>query len=255
MIDYYLNANAKNVSLQIKDANGNTIRTYSNADTMYKIPDVNIPHYWIRPQQILSAEKGSHRFLWDMRYTSLNIPPSYPISATYQNTAPNETSPFIMPGTYTAMLTADGKTYQQSFTIKMDPRIKTPGGDIQRQHDLSVMVYNDRLQIMNAVKEINDVRRKIKERLPDAKGTAITDLNMCDTLAASFIINQQGSAQQSFGSLNGSLTSVFNVLQESDMPPTSQAIAAANNVDKAFKTLWQRWVEVRNKIKDCLGEK
>jgi hypothetical protein len=117
------------------------------------------------------------------------------------------------------------------------------------------MVYNDRLQIMNAVKEINDVRRKIKERLPDAKGTAITDLNMCDTLAASFIINQQGSAQQSFGSLNGSLTSVFNVLQESDMPPTSQAIAAANNVDKAFKTLWQRWVEVRNKIKDCLGEK
>ena len=44
-----------------------------------------------------------------MKYTPLNVPPSYPIGATYMNTAPNETSPWVMPGTYTVRLIVDGK--------------------------------------------------------------------------------------------------------------------------------------------------
>ena len=255
IIDYYLNGNAKNVSLEIQDAKGNTIRKYSNTDTMYKIPDVNIPLYWIRPQQILSSEKGSHRFLWDMRYTPLNVPPSYPISAVYKNTAPSKTSPWVMPGTYIAKLTAEGKAYTQSFTVKMDPRVKTSVKDLQQQHDISLIVYRDRLQILNALNEVRDLRRKIKEKLPDATGAAITDLNLCDAQAAALEASPQGSKQQSFGSLNNSLASVFNILQESDMPATSQTIAVAKQAEQSFKTLWAQWLEVRKKIKACLGEK
>ncbi len=255
IIDYYLNGNAKNVSLEIQDAKGNIVRKYSNTDTMYKIPDVNIPLYWIRPQQILSSEKGSHRFLWDMRYTPLNVPPSYPISATFKNTAPNETSPWVMSGTYIAKLTAEGKTYIQSFTVKMDPRVKTSVKDLQQQHDISLIVYRDRLQILNALNEVRDLRRKIKEKLPDATGAAITDLNLCDAQAAALEASPQGSKQQSFGRLNNSLASVFNILQESDMPATSQTIAVAKQAEQSFKTLWAQWLEVRKKIKACLGEK
>jgi photosystem II stability/assembly factor-like uncharacterized protein len=255
IIDYYLNGNAKNVSLEIQDAKGNIVRKYSNTDTMYKIPDVNIPLYWIRPQQILSSEKGSHRFLWDMRYTPLNVPPSYPISAVYKNTAPSETSPWVMPGTYIAKLTAEGKTYTQSFTVKMDPRVKTSVKDLQQQHDISLIVYRDRLQILNALNEVRDLRRKIKEKLPDATGAAITDLNLCDAQAAALEASPQVSKQQSFGSLNNSLASVFNILQESDMPATSQTIAVAKQAEQSFKTLWAQWLEVRKKIKACLGEK
>ncbi len=255
IIDYYLNTNAKNIALEIQDAKGNPIRKYSNADTMYKIPDVNIPLYWIRPQQILSSEKGSHRFLWDMRYTPLNVPPSYPISAVYKNTAPSKTSPWVMPGTYIAKLTADGKTYTQSFTVKMDPRVKTSVKDLQQQHDISLIVYRDRLQILNALNEVRDLRRKIKEKLPDATGAAITDLNLCDAQAAALEASPQVSKQQSFGRLNNSLASVFNILQESDMPATSQTIAVAKQAEQSFKTLWAQWLEVRKKIKACLGEK
>ncbi len=255
IIDYYLNGNAKNVSLEIQDAKGNIVRKYSNTDTMYKIPDVNIPLYWIRPQQILSSEKGSHRFLWDMRYTPLNVPPSYPISAVYKNTAPSETSPWVMPGTYIAKLTAEGKSYTQSFTVKMDPRVKTSVKDLQQQHDISLIVYRDRLQILNALNEVRDLRRKIKEKLPDATGAAITDLNLCDAQAAALEASPQVSKQQSFGRLNNSLASVFNILQESDMPATSQTIAVAKQAEQSFKTLWAQWLEVRKKIKACLGEK
>ncbi len=255
IIDYYLNASAQNVTMEILDMKGNIIRKYSNADTLYKIPDVNIPLYWIRPQQILSAEKGSHRFLWDMRYQPLNTPPSYPISATYENTAPNETSPFVMPGTYTARLTTEGKTYTQSFVVKIDPRVKTPVTDLQQQHDLSVMSYQYRVQTMNILNELAALRKKIKEKLPDATGSAITNLNACDALAATLDNTPQGSQQQSFGKLSGTLSSVFNNLQESDMPATSQTIAAAKQAEQSFKTLNAQWLEVRKKIKNCLGEK
>jgi hypothetical protein len=98
----------------------------SKKDTLYNIPGVNIPLYWIRPQQILSAKQGAHRFLWDMKYNPLNIPVEYPMTAVIHNTDPVATAPWVMPGNYTVKLTVNNKVYAESFTVKMDPRVKTP---------------------------------------------------------------------------------------------------------------------------------
>src|SRR6201991_344228 len=101
IIDYHLNQDANTpVTLDITDAAGRSVRHFSSSDTLYTIPDVNIPQYWIRPQQLLSAHAGPHRFVWDLHYQPLNVPASYPISAVYANTAPVATSPWVMPGTY-----------------------------------------------------------------------------------------------------------------------------------------------------------
>ena len=250
IIDYYLKENAGNIILEINDATGNTIRKYSGSDTLYKIPEGNVPFYWIRPQQILSGKEGAHRFLWDMRYEPLNIPPTYPISAIYNKTAPVETSPWVMPGNYTAKLIAAGKTYEQSFTVKPDPRIKTSVKDFQLQHDLSLMVYRDRLKITEGLKELKVHRMKLKEKLPGATGSALTEITACDKQAAAFENDPQG-----FGRIDNPLSSVFNILQETDMPATSQSISAAKDSDEAFKILWAKWQEVKKRIKTCLGEK
>jgi hypothetical protein len=114
------------------------------------------------------------------------------------------------------------------------------------------MVYKNRLQILNALNEVRDLRRKIKEKLPDASGSAITNLNACDTLVVA--LTTSTDPKQNFKGLDGLLNTIFNVLQESDMPPTSQAITAAKDTDMAFKVLWQRWMEVKKKIQSCLGE-
>ncbi|WP_204351027.1 hypothetical protein, partial [Serratia marcescens] len=89
-------------------------------DTLYTIPKSNTPDYWIREQQILSGKAGAHRFLWDMHHTPLNEPAAYPIAAIYKNTAPDFTSPWVMPGVYTATLTVNGKTFSKQFRVKMD---------------------------------------------------------------------------------------------------------------------------------------
>ena len=145
IIDYYLNSNnATTVSLEISDAKGNIIRTYSSKDTMYKIPEVNIPLYWIRPQQILSAQAGAHRFLWDMKYAPLNVPAQYPISAVVHNTAPESTAPWVLPGNYTVKLKVGNQVMEQVITIVMDPRVKTSMSDLKRQYDLSMICYEGR---------------------------------------------------------------------------------------------------------------
>ena len=63
------------------------MRIVSKKDTRYNILDVNIPLYWIRPQQALATKQGAHRFLWDMKYTPLNVPVEYPMTAVIHNTA------------------------------------------------------------------------------------------------------------------------------------------------------------------------
>ncbi len=223
VINYYLNEEATNIKLEIYDTKyiqpvaanelnklrtepNKLIKSFSNKDTLYTIPDVNIPHYWIRPQQILSAKEGSHRFMWDMHYQSLNVPPSYPISATYMNTAPEATSPWVMPGVYIAKLTVDGKEYSQAFQVKMDPRIKTNTKDLQLQHDLSVMCYNNIKLCMKKMEGLSE-NKEVAKTLND-------------------FMNK--------------FSSIHNTLQESDWAPTTQMVLSAKETAAAFSNYFNR---------------
>jgi len=202
MIDYYLDEKAEEVTLTIKNyKTGDLVRTYSSKDTLYKIGDVNIPHYWIRPQQLLSNEAGHHRFLWDMRYAPLNVPPSYPIAAIYMNTAPDETSPFVMPGDYAVILTVGKQSFASMVTVKMDPRVKTSKKDLQLQHNLSLVCYNNIQQYSKLLKAMDPNSDKAK--------------SLSKFLSA-------------FGSLH-------NALQGSDWPPTSQMISNVKKTQAEFE--------------------
>jgi len=135
--------------LEILDQNNKLVRKISSTDTSYAIPPLNIPLYWVRPQQMLSSKAGGQRFLWDMRYEPLNEPVSFPMTAVKNNTAPEATAPWVMPGRYKIKLTANGQTTEQSLEIVMDPRVKTSVKDLQRQHDLSMICYEGKKKTRN----------------------------------------------------------------------------------------------------------
>ena len=200
IINYYLNSNAKNVQLEITDSKGTVIRKYASTDTLYNIPPNNVPPYWIRPQQLLSAQAGSHRFMWDMHYQPLNVPATYPISATYMNTAPDPSSPWVLPGTYIVRLTVDGKKYDKPFTVKMDPRVKTSVKDITLQHDLSLICYYNILKCRNDLKIISD-----KDQVAEVRKYLNT------------------------------FSSLQNTLQDGDWPPTTQVINAVKETVAAYE--------------------
>jgi photosystem II stability/assembly factor-like uncharacterized protein len=220
IINYYLKEKLNSpVILEIFDVSGKSVRKFSSEDKPYELPDLNIPLYWIRPQQILSAEAGSHRFMWDLHYTPLNLPPVYPISAVYQNTAPDVTSPWVMAGVFTAKLTVNGKTYSQYFTVKMDPRVKTLPLDLKTQHDLSLTCYEGRIKIQAELAKMKDLRQRIR----------MTEEGM----------KQFDEKEANLKKLNSSLAAVHNILQDADSKPTTQVINTVKDLkDKLNKILY-----------------
>lgn len=233
MIDYYLPEGAKNVSLEILDLKGTLVRQYSSSDTLYDTRSVYVPLYWLRPQSILSKEKGVHRFLWDLHYTPLNVPPSYPISAVYRNTAPEPTAPWVVPGTYTVKLTVDGKTMSQPLTVKMDPRVKTSAKDLQLQHDLSVNVYT---------------LRKVVQQLQTDLASAVAAAKSGDAKKSLQSMVAGTPTKPSPAQLEGSLGALQEVLQGSDTPPTQQSISAVKTVAAQVEALRKQWQALKTSL-------
>ncbi|HYW43589.1 MAG TPA: glycoside hydrolase [Bryobacteraceae bacterium] len=123
---YYLKSAATGpVTLEILDSNERLVRRFSSADKG-EAPDaqINVPAYWIRPFQALSAEAGMHRFVWDLhaaRQGGGGGRGGYGISAIYQDT-PGPQGEWMPPGEYTVKLTAGGQSYSQQLQVKADPR-------------------------------------------------------------------------------------------------------------------------------------
>ena len=72
------------VTLEVLTAGGTLVRRFSSADHAEPIDDgaFNVPMYWARPPQLLSASKGMHRFVWDLRYPAPGaVQRDFPISA------------------------------------------------------------------------------------------------------------------------------------------------------------------------------
>jgi hypothetical protein len=171
-----------------------------------------------------------------MKYAPLDLPPSYPISATYMNTEPDQTAPWVMPGNYMVRLTVDGKVFEQPFTVKMDPRVKTSFVSLLQQHDLSVKCYNSRKECMEILQEIKSARALLKNQ--PAKKELDKKLSLLEN-------SPLASDETSFGRLNNAFASIFNILQETDMPATTQTIRAFGETQSKFKNLALKWQELK----------
>jgi photosystem II stability/assembly factor-like uncharacterized protein len=113
------------VTLEISDASGGVVRRFSSADTA-PAPDLNlnVPSYWVRPFQALSATAGMHRFVWDLHAAPAaraGRGGECPISAIYMDT-PCAEGAWMPPGTYSVKLTVNGQSYTQPLLVRPDPR-------------------------------------------------------------------------------------------------------------------------------------
>jgi len=181
LIDYFLKDHSQGiVTLDIVNGEGKLIRRYASDDRPYENPKVDFPIHWIRPKSILSSAPGSHRFIWDLHYTPLDEPLSFSVSGVFENTAPDASSPWVMPGTYTVKLNVNGKSYSQPITVKMDPRVKTSMEDLKLQHDISFSCYENRRQLMVARREIQRLREQSRGLLAKTTGKLTSALKEFD---------------------------------------------------------------------------
>jgi len=247
MIDYFLSKGANSrVTIEIKDAKGQSVRKYSSADVPVEANPkrLKIPSYWIRPLQSLSAKAGMHRFLWDMHYTPVqHVVPEFPISATYRNTAPAATSPWAAPGVYTVTLTVDDKTFSEPLTIAMDPRVKTSGADLQEQFDLSWKLYRLRLKLAPMGKKFDDIAEQLtKLRAKAAERSDVTQKleAFAETLMRFGAPHPRPDAPPSLFVLE-STTRLFNDIQGADAAPTAAVKAAIADLETKVGRMMELW--------------
>lgn len=169
---YYLKNAAQSVKLEILDAQGNVIRTFSGtSDTTQARPNTRAGGEGegdedFRPAPIvrLPVRAGNNRFQWDMRSEPAATFPGIILWAGSTN------GPRVLPGIYSARLTVDKQPAQtQHFTIRTDPRSPhVTLADLQAQHDLAMQVRNRLSQANEAVITIRAVKSQVDDRVKTA---------------------------------------------------------------------------------------
>jgi photosystem II stability/assembly factor-like uncharacterized protein len=257
ILDYYLAAAASTpVTLEIHDAENHLVRRYSSTDKpepLEKIAAENpIPTYWVRPTQILSAEAGMHRFVWDLHFAPPEaLSHEFPIAAILRDTPESPLGAWALPGQYTVKLTVDGKTFTQAFAVKMDPRIKTSEADLRKQFDMEAGSVDGMNQSYEALAQVQSVRAQLKDRAGKAvKGPAPGLIAVLDKQAAEL----EGAAQTSFygtpasgkqpenfSTLNQHFSALLTIVDSADAAPTTQATAVYQELEEALDKLIGRW--------------
>jgi hypothetical protein len=239
ILDYYLRARAREVTLEILEGEG-PIRKFSSRDEREAIDPSGWRHpaYWLRPPERLSVEAGHHRFVWDLRYPP---PPGtareLSIAAVHGRTPTGPQGPFVAPGTYRVRLTVDGSAQERTLEVRLDPRVEMSAEDLRLQTSSSMDCYRGYLAL-----------HKIREAIDAGSGEWKSfrgegEPGEPDTLYGG--IRETPPEQETVVGLQSKLLHLMKLLQEADARPTSQALEAVEKLKGRVQDLEERWRKLR----------
>jgi len=183
-IDYYLAKPAEKVTIDILDAKGQVIRTFTgtpkdqangrggrgrggDAAAADAPGDPAAEGDFAggggrgRGGVVNAPDKaGLNRFTWDMRYAP---------ATTFEGMvlwSGNTQGPEAVPGTYSVRLTADGKTYTEKLVLEKDPRLDSVTvADLAEQFSLALKIRDDITHANEIVIEVRELKRQMDDRL------------------------------------------------------------------------------------------
>jgi len=223
IIDYSFKAAPKDeISLEILDAKGQTVRKYSSKEKKPAEPD---EFFGPRGTPPIPKKAGLNRVAWDMRYE----PPRGVPGAVYDNGPPEGV--LALAGKYQIKLTAEGKTYTATVDVLPDPRSKISQADLEKQFALATQLRNLEDEDNKLVLEIRDLRAQIqaiqKRVGPDDNSKGVRDaadsVNKKLTELENRLIEPKATAnedQLNYGNmLNSQLAYLVNSVDDSDVAP------------------------------------
>src|SRR5438128_1645058 len=142
------------ISLEIKDADGNLVRTFSTkADEKYKEYDGAT-----KQEPVLSKSKGLNRFVWDMRYPTMpGVPNVYIESGYAAHKAP--------PGKYSITLRMGAQTVSTETEILANPLYPTDASTYKEYHQVMSSMENELASMHRIVNDLYDKQKQLESLL------------------------------------------------------------------------------------------
>jgi photosystem II stability/assembly factor-like uncharacterized protein len=259
VIDYFLGqATSGAVTIEILDADGKVVRRYSSTDK----PGVTegdlkktlaVPLYWVRMPKTLSAEAGMHRWVWDLHYSApKSARYEYPISAVPYNTPRLPQGPTALPGDYTVRLTVAGQSHSATLTVKLDPRVKTPGANLQQQFQLQsrlAAMMDSSYEAVGEARPLLDQLQKLSKE--QTSGPLAEPVNALLKKVTALLGRPGGffappSPEVTLFRASGEVAALYGQIDAADVAPTDSQTTAASDVANEFSGVMARWSTVKN---------
>jgi photosystem II stability/assembly factor-like uncharacterized protein len=252
IIDYYLPQTSSDpVTLDILDARGQLVRKFSSTDKP-DAPDAElkkqlIPLYWLRSFHSLPSEAGTHRWVWDLHYPAPDSTRhEYPISAIPGDTPRYPLGPTALPGSYTARLTANGKTSTASFTVKMDPRIQISAAALEKKFQLETRLASLLSQTTGAVLQAGSIREPLQKLGQQAAGSTRDSVQAFQAKLAAILGSSPGFAAPpadavTLTRVNALVAALYGQVWQADTEPTVAQTKAGLDTDHDVSDVMQRW--------------
>jgi hypothetical protein len=164
-IDYFLANPSGALTLEILDAAGKVVRSYSSEGGRGGAGGRGGGRRGGNLPSTLPARIGTNRFVWDLRY------PGGPAAGGDGEGGGSGGGPMAAPGAYRVRLTAGGVTKTEALTLKIDPRVARDGvtvADLAEQTRFALKVRDqlaDARQLAQRVRQALDAKRGDQEKL------------------------------------------------------------------------------------------
>ena len=238
ILDYRIGkAPAQPVTLEIRDAHGETVRAFSSADPVRAADPgkLVVTPDWEKEEAPLSAAPGTHRFVWN-----LHTAPRRELAPPDEDS--RETGLWAPPGRYTVRLIVDGETFEQPLEVRRDPRIRASDADLAAQFALSRDVEKTRLELGAAGKRVAAVNTAVEAlagKLPAEAERARAGLAArLETLAGTsdmLKLSGGGLDLASFSGVSAVLTKLAFTLESADGAPSPDDRRAAEEDAKLVR--------------------
>jgi photosystem II stability/assembly factor-like uncharacterized protein len=257
--DYYLGKDADEVKVEILDAGGNVLRSFTGTPKD-KEPERNDEDAFFGggPPPRVGVKQGMNRFTWDMRQEGSVVFPGMIMWA-----ARPQRGPASPPGEYIVRVSALAENATRKFRIGLDPRLAKQGvteADLQEQYKLSVQVRDRVSEANNAVIQIRSIREQIGERLakvPERRRKeiqALADGLMKPLTAVEEEVYQvrNRSSQDPLNypiKLNNKVAALSGVIESADNKPTDQTYGVFKELSALLdKQLAQRDATLKSEL-------
>jgi hypothetical protein len=245
--DYFLGKDADEVKVEILDAQGRVLRSFTGT-----AKDAQQPQGQGRgggggsgggPPRV-GVKKGMNRFTWDLRQEGAVVFPGMIMWA-----AQPQRGPASPPGSYSVRITANGETKARPFSVSIDPRLIEDGiteAHLHEQFKLSSSVRDTVTEANTSVIKIRAIRDQVTKAMEKVSPRRKSEIQaLADALMKPLTMVEEEvyqvrnrSSQDPLNypiKLNNKIAALMGIIESADNRPTDQTYQVFEELSKELK--------------------